>query len=165
MTRFHSTLFQAARHGQHLARQVFRVRRRQIDCGRRGIVRQSHASDGSVRLDHLLEVASNEAGGVCVPSVSIIPGLIEFTRIFRGPSSLASTPVIASTAAFDAASTDDFGVCSVLATEPMLMMLPPGPMYFTASLVVSRRPRTLTSKCLWNSWSTTPACTSSHPSS
>src|SRR5207244_8008026 len=38
-----------------------------------------------------------------VPSVSIIPGLIAFTRIFRGPSSFASTPVIASTPALLAA--------------------------------------------------------------
>src|SRR3989454_11520367 len=40
---------------------------------------------------------------VRAPSVSIIPGLIEFTRIFLGPSSFASTPVMASTAAFEAA--------------------------------------------------------------
>ena len=33
-----------------------------------------------------------------VPSVSTMPGLIELTRISFGPSSLASTPVIASTA-------------------------------------------------------------------
>ena len=32
-----------------------------------------------------------------------MPGLIELTRILRGPSSLASTPVMASTAAFVAA--------------------------------------------------------------
>ena len=35
-----------------------------------------------------------------VPSVSTMPGLIEFTRIFRGPSSLESTGDAASTAPF-----------------------------------------------------------------
>ena len=35
---------------------------------------------------------------VCVPSVSTMPGLIVFTRIFFGPNSRASTPVIASSA-------------------------------------------------------------------
>ena len=44
----------------------------------------------------------------CAPSVAIIPGLIAFTRIFREPSSFAGTPVIASTAAFDAAYTAEF---------------------------------------------------------
>src|SRR5262249_33189399 len=62
--------------------------------------------------------------------------------MFRGPSSLANTPVIPSTPAFDAAYTEEFGVSSELATEPKLMMLPPAPMCFTASFVVSRRPRT-----------------------
>src|SRR5205823_11653786 len=61
----------------------------------------------------------------CTPSVSIIPGLIEFTRIFRGPSSLASTPVIASTAALLAVYTEEFGGRIEVAPEPMLMMLPP----------------------------------------
>jgi hypothetical protein len=35
---------------------------------------------------------------VCVPSVSTIPELMLFTRILRGPNSLAGTPVMASTA-------------------------------------------------------------------
>jgi len=35
---------------------------------------------------------------VCVPSVSTMPGLIVLTRIFLGPNSRASTPVIASNA-------------------------------------------------------------------
>lgn len=35
---------------------------------------------------------------VCVPSVPTIPGLIEFARMFRGPSPFASTWVTASTA-------------------------------------------------------------------
>ena len=35
----------------------------------------------------------------CVPAVSTMPGLIAFTRILRGPSSLASERVTASTAA------------------------------------------------------------------
>ena len=86
----------------------------------------------------------------CTPSVSIIPGLIEFTRIFRGPSSLASTPVIASTAALLAVYTEEFGGRIEVAPEPMLMMLPPsGRMCLIASLVTSSRPRTLVSKCMW----------------
>src|SRR5215831_182278 len=36
---------------------------------------------------------------LCTPSVSIMPGLIEFTRIFFGPNSFASDFVTASTAA------------------------------------------------------------------
>ena len=35
---------------------------------------------------------------LCVPSVSTMPGLSALTRIFFGPSSRASTPVMASTA-------------------------------------------------------------------
>ena len=35
----------------------------------------------------------------CTPSVSTMPGLIELTRMWRGPSSLASDRVTASTAA------------------------------------------------------------------
>ena len=35
----------------------------------------------------------------CTPSVSTMPGLMAFTRILRGPSSLASDLVTASTAA------------------------------------------------------------------
>src|SRR5947199_1487282 len=93
----------------------------------------------------------------CTPSVSIIPGLIEFTRIPRGPSSFASTPVMASTAAFVAVYTVELGGRIELAPEPMLMMLPPSaPMCFTASFVVNKRPRTLRSNCLWNRSSVTP---------
>jgi hypothetical protein len=36
-----------------------------------------------------------------VPSVSVMPGLIAFTRIFRGPNSAARTPVMASIAPFE----------------------------------------------------------------
>ena len=45
----------------------------------------------------------------CSPSVSTIPGLIEFTRIFFGPSSPASETEIASTAAFVALYTEAIG--------------------------------------------------------
>src|SRR5579871_6815717 len=46
---------------------------------------------------------------VRTPSVSINPGLRAFTRILRGPSSLDSTTVIASTAAFVAVYVELFG--------------------------------------------------------
>src|ERR1700740_3187281 len=59
----------------------------------------------------------------CSPSVSIIPGLMEFTRILREPNSLANTAVIASTDAFAAEYVAAFGGSRVLATEPMLMTL------------------------------------------
>ncbi len=50
----------------------------------------------SVSLRKSLSVIPAE----CAPSDSTMPGLIAFTRIFRGPSSLASDFVIAFTAAF-----------------------------------------------------------------
>ena len=37
---------------------------------------------------------------LCVPSVSTMPGFSALTRIFFGPSSRESTPVMASTAPF-----------------------------------------------------------------
>ena len=59
------------------------------------------------------------------PSVATGPGFTEFTRIFFGPSSLASTRVIASTALLVALYTTDMGgVCS-LATEPILITCHP----------------------------------------
>src|SRR5580765_5532311 len=59
------------------------------------------------------------------PSVSIMPGLMELTRILRGPSSLESTTVMASTEALVAEYVAVFGGRMVLAPEPILMMLPP----------------------------------------
>ena len=61
----------------------------------------------------------------CVPSVSTIPGLMALTRIWRGPSSLASDFGIVSTAAFVALYTDALGGARLAATELMLMILPP----------------------------------------
>src|SRR5215510_557916 len=52
-------------------------------------------------------LADNPAA--CTPSVSTMPGLIALTRMFRGPSSLASDLVAASTAAFVALYTEAFG--------------------------------------------------------
>ena len=37
--------------------------------------------------------------------------------------------------------------CDATATEPMLMMQPPSPRYFTAACVTRRRPSTLMLKC------------------
>ena len=85
---------------------------------------------------------------VCVPSVSTIPGFSAFTRIFRGPSSRASTPVIASTAPLVPVYTELFGGVTSVTAEPMLMMLPPSFRCFTASLVVSSSPSTFTLKIL-----------------
>ena len=62
---------------------------------------------------------------VCVPSVSTMPGLMAFTRILRGPSSLANVCVTAFTAAFVALYTARPGGVSVTNTELRLMMLPP----------------------------------------
>jgi hypothetical protein len=45
-----------------------------------------------------------------------------FTRIFRGPSSLASDRVMASTAAFVALHTEVLAGVSVLTPEPILLM-------------------------------------------
>src|SRR6266513_2467079 len=53
----------------------------------------------------------------CTPSVSTMPGLIELTRILRGPSSFASDLVTASTAAFVALYTEADGGAAVAATE------------------------------------------------
>src|ERR1700719_346604 len=44
-----------------------------------------------------------------VPSVSTMPGLMELTRIFLGPSSRARTPVMASTAPLVAVYTEVLG--------------------------------------------------------
>src|SRR5881409_2290420 len=57
------------------------------------------------------------------PSVSTMPGLMALTRILRGPSSLASERVTASTAALVALYTEALGGAAVLATELILTML------------------------------------------
>src|SRR5438477_280878 len=54
-----------------------------------------------------------------------MPGLMALTRILRGPSSLASERVTASTAALVALYTEALGGAAVLATELILTMLPP----------------------------------------
>jgi hypothetical protein len=59
------------------------------------------------------------------PSVVITPGLRELTRIFRGPSSLDSTLVIASTAALLAEEIADLAGATVFTIGPILMMLLP----------------------------------------
>src|SRR5439155_18792044 len=69
------------------------------------------------------------------PSVSTTPGLIAFTRMLRDPSSAASVRVIESTAALVALYTAEPARPAVLASELMLMTLPPpAPKCFTASL-------------------------------
>ena len=56
----------------------------------------------------LAKFALGDAGR-CVPSVSTMPGLIELTRILRGPNSLASDRVMAFTAALVALYTEVVG--------------------------------------------------------
>ena len=53
----------------------------------------------------------NAPGGPCA-SLNVAPGLTEFTRIFRGANSFASTPVTASRPALLAAYTEKPGGCS-----------------------------------------------------
>src|SRR5262245_15390992 len=62
------------------------------------------------------------------PSVSTMPGLIAFTRMLRGPSSLASVRVIASTAPFVAVYTAEAGGVMLVAVELTMKMLPPSSM-------------------------------------
>src|SRR5882672_3130181 len=90
-----------------------------------------------------------------VPSVSTMPGLMELTRIFFGPSSRARTPVIPSMAALVPVYTALFGGVMRLTAEPMLMTLPPSPRCFAAACVVRSRPRTLTLNSRWNDSSVT----------
>ena len=86
----------------------------------------------------------------CKPSVSTIPGLIEFTRIFRGANSPASDTVIASTAALVALYTAAPGTGIGPTTELTLITGPPsGAISLTASCVVRSSPRTLRLNCLW----------------
>src|SRR3984885_2126795 len=93
---------------------------------------------------------------VCTPSVSTIPGLIELTRIFFGPSSFDSVRVTESTAPLVAVYTLAVGGLLELATEPILIMLPPsGPKYFNASCELRISPSTLRSNILWNCASVT----------
>ena len=102
-----------------------------------------------MRFGLLAEVALVKSGGL-TPSVSTMPGLIELTRILRGPSSFASERVTASTAALVALYTEALGGAAVLATELMLTMLPPSaPKCLTASCVARSRPSTLRSNWLW----------------
>src|SRR6266404_563632 len=102
--------------------------------------------DASACLRKSLEVIP----ALCVPSVSTMPGLIEFTRMLRGPSSLANERVTASTAAFVALYTEPPGTPQVLTMELVLMMLPPaGPKCLSASCVVRINPSTFKLKCLW----------------
>ena len=80
------------------------------------------------------------------PSVSVTPGLTELTRILRAPSSLAITRVTESSAAFVAEYTTEFSAGFELATELMLMMLPPaGPKYLRPSCTARIEPSTLVS--------------------
>jgi hypothetical protein len=62
----------------------------------------AHPAERCLLRRHPLEVAADDPLA-CVPSVCTTPGLMAFTRIFRGPSSFASTRVMASTALFVAA--------------------------------------------------------------
>ena len=76
------------------------------------------------------------------PSVVITPGLRELTRIFRGPSSLDSTLVIASTAALLAEEITDLAGATVFTLDPILMMLPPSAgKRGSAAFVVKSNPR------------------------
>ena len=82
---------------QLLPSQPPRIVRRQEHRHIRHVAGLSHAPER--RLRHRVRSKSEPMiPWVCVPSVSTIPGLMLFTRILRGPNSLASTPVMASTA-------------------------------------------------------------------
>ena len=73
-----------------------------------------------------------------VPSVCISPGLMAFTLIFRGPSSFASTRVIASMAPFEATYTEaPGGGLRVTAVLRLIMLPPSGPRCLMASCVIS----------------------------
>lgn len=72
-----------------------------------------------------------------------------FTRILRGPSSLASTPVMASSAPLVAEYTALLGGVRLVMAEPTLMMLAPSARCFDAACVVSSAPSTLTSNWRW----------------
>jgi hypothetical protein len=74
-----------------------RIVRGQEHCDRRDIANHTCPSQGSLRDEAFLQVRADDASAVRT-SVSTTPGLIVFTRIFRGPSSRARTPVMASRA-------------------------------------------------------------------
>ena len=81
------------------ARRAMPSRRKQERIGNRGdVAGLAECAERSLRDQFLFEVSAEKAGGVHVPSVSTMPGLMALTRIFFGPSSRASTPVMASTA-------------------------------------------------------------------
>ena len=96
-----------------------------VEClaGYKRRVRGCEEDDGRGDVLRLCDAAQRRAGfgflrkslsvipALCVPSVSTMPGLIEFTRMLREPSSSPSERVTASTAAFVA-------LCLHLALQP-----------------------------------------------
>lgn len=97
-----------------------------------------------------LEVASDESRRMDTLGF-YIPGLMELTRIFFGPNSLARTCVTASTAPLVAVYTAVVGGITWLVVEPMLMILPPSaPKNSAASWVARMSPNTLVLNCRWN---------------
>ena len=70
---------QAAGDDQRFAGDPRRVPGGQEDSGGRDVLRLADAAEGGLRLELFAEVALREAAG-WTPSVSTIPGLMEFTR-------------------------------------------------------------------------------------
>ena len=112
------------RQQQRLSRYPARIVRSKKHRGRRNVRGCAIRPSGvvaSVCLRKSLSAKPTE----CSPSVSTMPGFIEFTRIFFGPSSPASETVIASTAAFVALYTEAIGTGIGPTIELTLMIEPP----------------------------------------
>ena len=116
------TCSEAAARVQALARDPARIVGGQ-EHGGRDIVRLADPAQRRLRHHALLEIGADEPGTLA-PSVSTMPGLMPLTRMRLGPSSLASTPVMASTAPWSPIHRLAGGVMR-LTTELMLMMLAP----------------------------------------
>ena len=81
-----------------LARKPTRIVGSKKDGNRRDIAGLPDTAKRRLSDQGFLEVSAEEARSCALPSVSTIPGLMVLTRIFFGPNSRASTPVMASTA-------------------------------------------------------------------
>ena len=81
-----------------LARKPARIVGSEKDRNRRDIAGLTDAAERSLRNQRAFSKSVPRKPALCVPSVSTMPGLMVLTRIFFGPNSRASTPVIASTA-------------------------------------------------------------------
>ncbi len=128
-----------------LARQPVGIVRGQEHGDRRDVVRLSDTAQRGLCNGSDLEFRTDESGRMGTFGLDHA-GLMELTRILRGPNSRDSTPVMPSTAPLVAVYTALPGGVMRETIDPMLMMLDPSPKCLAAACVTSNNPSTLTLK-------------------